>query len=278
MEAVEKTIDIEKAIRAGNNRILKSLPGFAVSLLKKLVREDEINATIYRSRHLEGVPFVVDVLHGWNVKIDVRGSELIPSSGRFVFAANHPVGGIDALAIYSVIYSKYSTVVSPANQLLNYIPNLRTLVLGLDLFGKTNRETAEKLDQLYASDTQIMIFPAGEVSRRKRGVISDITWQKSFITKAVAHKRDIIPVHISGRNSNLFYIIASLRKALGFKSYIETLLLPREMWNQRNSSVTVTVGNPISYNTFTNDRGAAEWARYVKEIVYALPGKGTTLK
>jgi putative hemolysin len=278
MEYFEKTIDIEKAIRAGNNKTLRSLPRFMISLLKKLVCEDEINKTIYRSRHLTGVPFVIDVLDGWNVKVNIAGGENIPASGRFIFASNHPVGGVDALSIFSSIYKFYPEIVSPANQLLNNVPNLRPMVFGLDVFGKASRETAARLDELYESDKQIMIFPAGEVSRRKRGVISDITWQKSFIAKAVKHRRDVIPMHVSGRNSNLFYFVAGLRKKLGIKMYVETLLLPREMMNQKNGIVTVTFGKPISYQTFTSEKSAQEWAREVKEIVYLLPATHKNIK
>jgi putative hemolysin len=270
MEYFEKTIDIEKAIREGDNKVLRSLPRFMITLLRKLVYEDEINLAIYRSRHLSGVPFVIDILEGWNVKVNIEGGENLPASGRFIFASNHPVGGIDALSIFLSIYRYYNDIVSPANQLLNTVPNLRSMVFGLDVFGKASRETAAKLDELYESDRQIMIFPAGEVSRRNGGVISDITWQKSFITKAVKHRRDIIPLHVTGKNSNLFYTVASLRKKLGIKMYVETLLLPREMMKQRNGTVTVTFGRPIPYQSFTSEKSPQEWAQAVKEIVYSL--------
>jgi putative hemolysin len=117
----------------------------------------------------------------------------------------------------------------------------------------------------------VLIFPSGEVSRRKKGIISDPVWQKSFITKAVQHKRDIIPVHISGRNSNLFYNVANLRTFFGIKMYVETMLLPREMMKQRNSTVTVTIGKVIPYQTFTTECSHPEWAQKVKSIVYCLP-------
>ena len=275
MEEFEKAIDIEKAIRSGNNNLLRSLPGFIIRFLKKIIHEDEINAIINRSRHLDGIPFLMDVLDNMNVKVEIRGGENVPSSGRFIFAANHPVGGVDAMAIFSAIYKYYPSVVSPANLLLNNIPNLRPLVFGVDVFGKASKETALKLDELYESDTQIMIFPAGEVSRKNKGNISDIAWQKSFITKAARHRRDVIPVHISGRNSGLFYIIANLRKKVGIKMYIETLLLPREMMKQKNSTTIITIGKPVPFQTFTPDKTPVEWAQNVKGIVYSLPVTNT---
>jgi putative hemolysin len=271
MEEIEKIVDIETAIRNGNNKFLKSLPGFVVRFLKRAVYQDEINATIHKSRHLAGVPFINEILRGWNIKIDIRGIENIPSAGRYVFAANHPVGAMDALSFFSVVNRFFPEVVSPSNELLNHIINLRPLILGLNVFGKNTKETVVRLHNLFESDIQVLIFPSGEVSRRKNGIISDPVWQKSFITKAIQYKRDIIPFHLSGKNSNLFYNVSNLRSLLGIKMYVETMLLPREMMKQRNSTVTVTIGKVIPYQTFTTEYSQIEWAQKVKSIVYSLP-------
>jgi 1-acyl-sn-glycerol-3-phosphate acyltransferase len=271
MGETKNVIDVERAIKNGNSRFLRSLPKFIIRLIIKIVKQDEFNNVINNNSDKIGVPFINGVLNDWNVKVETQDGENIPQKGRFIFASNHPVGGLDALSFYHVIFNYFTDIVSPANELLNTCPNIRPLVFPLNVFGKADRETALKLDELYESDTQIMIFPAGEVSRRTKGVISDLTWQKSFITKAVQHKRDIIPVFISGRNSNLFYIVANLRKRLGIKMYVETMLLPREMLKQRNSTVVIRFGKPIPYHTFTNERTYSEWAHWVKSIVYSLP-------
>ena len=271
MEDVTKIIDIEKGIKDGNNRFLKSLPRFAISLMKRFIQQDEMNATIHRSSHLMGVPFINNILGEWNMIIDVKGIDNVPSSGRFVLVANHPVGAIDALTFFNVVYRFYPDIVSPSNELLSLIPNLRPLILGLNVFGKNTKKTVLKLQKLFESDSQILIFPAGEVSRRKKGIISDTVWQKSFITKSIEHKRDIIPFHISGRNSNLFYSVANLRSFLGIKMYVESMLLPHEMMKQRNSRVTITVGKVIPYQTFTSEFSPYEWAQKIRSIVYSLP-------
>jgi putative hemolysin len=266
-----RIIDIEKAIKQGNNRFLKSLPDFIIRFIKGYIHQEEMNDTINRHNHLMGVPFIDSILSEWKMKIEITGGENIPSSGRFVFVANHPVGAMDALAFFSVIYRFFPKIVSPSNELLNIIPNLRPLILGLNVFGKNNKETALKLQELFESDSQVMLFPAGEVSRRKNGIISDPVWQKSFITKSIQHKRDIIPFYISGRNSNLFYNVAYLRKFLGIKMYIETMILPAEMMKQRNSIITINIGRVIPYQTLTSGLSHFEWAQRVKEIVYSLP-------
>ncbi len=270
MEQKSGVIDIAKAFRSSNKRLFRSLPRFVIRAIEKLIRQDEMNAAIHRSSHLEGVPFLNDILEGWNVKVHLRGEKNISSSGRYIFASNHPVGGIDALSVYSIIGRFFKDVKSPSNELLYLIPNIRPVMVGINVFGKNTREAALRLEELFESETQIMIFPSGEVSRRVKGVISDPVWQKTFITKAIQHKRDIVPVHVSGRNSNLFYFVANIRKFLGIKMYVETLLLPREMMKQRNTTVTVTIGQVIPWQTLTSEKSHSEWARYVKESVYAL--------
>lgn len=270
MQEITKTIDIEKSIKTSNSRFMKSLPLFIIRLIIKFIGQEEMNSTIYNNREKAGVPFINGILNDWNVNIEINGKENLPVSGRLIFVANHPVGGMEAMAFLSMIHRFYPDVISPSNQLLYTIPNIRPLMLGINVFGKNSRETAQKLHTLFESDTQVMIFPAGEVSRRIKGKIEDPVWQKSFITKAIQHKRDIIPVFISGRNSRLFYNIASIRKFLGIKMYLETLLLPREMLNQRNRPVTFTIGKKISYQALTEEKTHSEWAQWVKSVVYSL--------
>ncbi len=266
-----KTIDLKKAIRESNSRFLRSLPEFVIRWMERIIGQDEINEVINKNYEKSGVSFIKGVLNELGVNVESTGDENIPKEGRFIFAANHPVGGLDAVSIFTIIDKFFPVIVSPANELLKIIPQVRPYVFGLNVFGKTNRETAKKLDELYESDVQIFIFPAGEVSRRQKGIISDLTWQKSFVTKAVQHKRDIIPLFIGGRNSNLFYFIANLRKKLGIKMYIETMLLPREMLKQRNSTVRIWIGKPIPYQTFTSEKTHSEWAQWVKSVTYSLP-------
>jgi putative hemolysin len=273
MEGIVKVIDIEKAIRSSKSKFVSSIPKFMVRLIEKIVNQDDMNAVIHKHRDKTGVPFVNCVLKEWNINIEVKGSNNVPGSGRFVFVANHPLGGIDALAFLSTIHSFFPDVVSPSNQLFNYIPNLRPVILGVNVFGNNTKDTVEKFNKLFESDSQIMIFPAGLVSRKTKGLVSDPVWQKTFVTKSLQHKRDIIPVHISGINSNLFYRVANLRKMLGIKLSIEIILLPYEMHRKRNSKITLTIGKKIPYQEITQEMSHAEWAGKIRSIVYSLPSK-----
>lgn len=269
-------INIEKVIQNSDSKFVRSLPKFITGIIKRIIHQDELNFAINRSRANSGVPFINEILEYWNIKINVRGSENIPSSGRFVFVANHPVGGIDALSFLSTIYRFFQNVISPSNQLFNYIPNLQPVILGVNVFGTNTKDTVVRFNQLFESDSQIMIFPAGIVSRRSRGIISDLDWQKTFITKSIQYKRDVIPVHISGRNSDMFYVISNLRTFLRIKLSLEIILLPREMMRQRNSSITLTIGKPIHYATLADGFNNHEGAQRIKAMVYELAGNDLT--
>jgi putative hemolysin len=119
----------------------------------------------------------------------------------------------------------------------------------------------------------LILFPAGLCSRKKKGKIEDLEWKKHFITKAVKHKRDIVPVHFTGRNSNFFYNLANLRVMLGIKSNIEMVYLANEMFKQKNKKIIVRFGEPISYKMFDKTLPPQAWALKVKKIVYSL-GEG----
>jgi putative hemolysin len=124
--------------------------------------------------------------------------------------------------------------------------------------------------QLYESENHLVTFPAGMCSRKVKGKIVDLEWKKNFITKAVQYKRDVVPVYFEGRNSNFFYALANVRKFLKIKFNIEMMYLPDEMFKQRGKHFTLKIGKPIPWQTFDKTKSQAEWAEWVKQVVYKM--------
>jgi putative hemolysin len=120
-----------------------------------------------------------------------------------------------------------------------------------------------------------MIFPSGLASRKINGKVTDLEWKKHFVTKAIRHKRDIIPVFVAGRNSNRFYRVARLRKFFGIKWNLEMFLLPDETMKHRNKAVHIYFGKPVSYKTLDKSKTHQEWAETIKMIVYNLQHKNS---
>ncbi len=264
-------IDIELIIRSSKSRFFKSMPRFLVVALKRIIREDELNTIHNSCRHKSGFEYIEGLIKEFGVNPIVDGMEGIPMDGRYVYVANHPQGGLDAVSFLYVIHRHHGDVVSPSNQLFEHIPNLRPFIVGINVFGKNTKEKASMVNEAFSGNRQVMIFPSGEVSRKgKNGKIEDPKWHKTFVTKTIEFKRIIVPVHISGRNSRLFYCIARLRKSLGIRMYIETMLLPREMLKQKGSVIRFTVGKPISWEQLDKSKTHAEWAEAIKKLVYSL--------
>jgi putative hemolysin len=236
------------------------------------VHQRDINEFLEKHGNKMGLDFVKAAIQDFNVKVNIRGDENLPHQGRFIFASNHPLGGFDGILLMDVLSRYYSDFKVLSNDLLMNIINLQPLFIPINKHGKQATEAARKLDKAFRSGTQIVTFPAGLVSRQFGGVVMDLVWHKNFITKSVEYKRDVIPVHFTGRNSKFFYSMYKIRKFLGIKSNLEMFYLVDETYRHRNDTLTVTFGKPIPYTTFDKSKTHLQWAKWVKEQVYVMGG------
>jgi len=266
----EKFIDIDKVIASKSVKLQKALPRFIVKYLKRIIHQDEINDILEKHGHKQGVEFIDEVLKLMQVTYTVEGLDNLDSNGRYLFASNHPLGGLDGMILIHTLGQKYPEVKFPVNDLLMHIPQLHCVFIPVNKHGAQNQQNAKMIESAYVSDAQILYFPAGLCSRKQKGGIEDLEWKKNFVTKAVAHERDIVPVFFSGRNSNFFYNLAKLRVFLKIKANIEMLYLVDEMFKQKGKSIHVVFGKPIPYSTFDKSKSPKEWAKWMKHQVYSL--------
>jgi putative hemolysin len=264
-------IDVEKAIQNKNPKLLKVMPGFLIAYLKRIIRQDDLNALLKEHGHLKGLEFIQGALQYMNITYQAHGTENIPRKGRFVFASNHPLGGLDGLVFILEVGKIFPDLKFPVNDLLMNVTNLDNVFLPVNKHGSQAKEAARQIEEAYASDAQILYFPAGLCSRKRKGEIKDLEWKKSFISKAIQHERDIIPVHFEGRNSNFFYNLANFRVMLGIKSNFEMVYLPNEMFKQTGKNIVMTFGKPVSYKTIRDsDLSHQEWANRLREQIHRM--------
>lgn len=266
-------IDVEKVLKTKNPGLAKLVPGFMINYLKRVIHQDDLNRFLSLSGHLQNAELIGDFLKYLGTDYHVHGTENIPLNGKYIFVSNHPLGGLDGLVFIFELSKYYPEIKFPVNDILLNIENLNGIFLPVNKHGSQAREAAKKIEDAYASDCQILYFPAGLCSRKKKGIIRDLTWQKSFISKAVQHKRDVIPVYFSGRNSDFFYNLSNLRTFLGIRANIEMLYLPDEMFRQKEKEIHMVIGRSLPWQTFDKSRTAAQWAEWVKEISYDLESK-----
>ena len=266
-----KPVNLRDLFMTKNPKVGRWIPGFVYRFLSRMLRIDFINDSIlYNHGYKKNVDFARASIDAFDVTLEVIGREHLPQDGRFIFVSNHPLGGFDGMMIISEISRSFPNLKVLANDILCQIENMDGIFVPINKHGAQATENVRRINAMFESDVQVMSFPAGLVSRRKKGVIRDVEWQKSIITKARQTKRDIIPMHVSGRCSNFFYNLANLRKFLKIKVNLEMFFLPNESYKHRNKHFVITFGKPIPYQTFDKRFTPVQWAARVKDFSYTL--------
>jgi putative hemolysin len=208
------------------------------------------------------------------MKLVIEGEENLPSSEdpkRYTFVSNHPLGGLDGVALGAVLGSRYEGQIKYlVNDLLMNLPGLAPLCIPINKTGKQSRQFPLMVEAGFKSENHIIMFPAGLCSRKQKGVIRDLPWNKTFITKSVETQRDIVPIHFGGRNSEKFYRIANICKFFRLKFNVAMIYLVDEMFGNRDKTFVVKIGKPIPWQTFDKSRTPLQWAQYVQDEVYKL--------
>ncbi|MDY3267275.1 MAG: 1-acyl-sn-glycerol-3-phosphate acyltransferase [Phocaeicola sp.] len=264
-------IDIDKILKDKAGDKAKRVPRFLVSYLKKILHQDEINEFLVSVADKRGVDFVEACMSYLDITLEVEGKENLPEDGLCTFVSNHPLGGQDGIALGYLLGKHYDGRIKYlVNDLLMNLHGLAPLCIPINKTGSQSRDFPRMVEAGFRSDSHIIMFPAGLCSRRNNGVIKDLEWKKTFITKSVETQRNVVPIHFEGRNSDFFYNLANLCKFFGIKFNIAMLYLVDEMYKNRHKTFRVVIGKPIPWQTFNKSRPASQWAEYVRNIVYKL--------
>ena len=264
-------IDIQQVLRQKAPSAARKIPQFVINYLTRTIHQDELNDILRRYHDKNGVAFMQELIGYFDLHLVLENESNLPTEGRYIFASNHPLGGLDGICLSAIIGKRFNgNIRYLVNDLLLYLTNLRSIFAPINKHGAQGKHNARLIEEAYASDNQIITFPAGLCSRKQHGKVEDVEWKKSFIQKAVEYQRDVVPVFFDGKNSNFFYRIARLRKALGIQMNYEMIYLPDEMFKSKHKTFHIYFGRPIPWQTFTDGRKPVEWAQEVKELVYNL--------
>ncbi len=269
----KKFIDIEKAIDSKNPALLKWMPGFLLRYIKRVTHEEWMNEVLEKVDHLHGIDFAKGLISELNIEVELVGAENIPKSGGVIIAANHPLGGIDGIALMHAISEVRTDMRFLVNDLLMAMKNFHPLFIPINKHGKNPADTLAAIETAYSGSYVVLIFPAGLVSRKAESGIRDLLWKKSFVSKAKKYKKDILPCFVGGKNSKFFYNLAYWRKRIGIKANIEMFYLADELYKQQGQKVVITVGEQISYQSLDSSKTDGQWAEHVKDLVYELDKK-----
>ncbi|MBD8897553.1 lysophospholipid acyltransferase family protein [Rhodanobacter sp. DHG33] len=206
---------------------------------------DGIDAFCAEAEHagLHGFAFVEAALRFVQLRYDVDEETLarIPPQGPLLIVANHPCGGLDALALLDMVGRVRRDVRIVANEVLELVEPLAELLLPVRVFGGgAGAASLRRVERALRDGECVIVFPAGEVSRLGPGGVRDTRWRPGFLRFARRAAAPVLPVRIEARNSALFYGISALWRPAS------TALLPREMFGRRQRPMRLHVGELLS--------------------------------
>ncbi|MGB3948916.1 MAG: 1-acyl-sn-glycerol-3-phosphate acyltransferase [Bacteroidia bacterium] len=265
----KKFIDVSKVIAEKAPKLKKWMPKFALVWLKNKLHEDEINQLMHELKDDYGLEFNRKGLEKFGAKIETINQHLVPKTGGIIVAANHPLGGLDGMALIKAVGDVRKDVRFVVNDVLDNLKNYGDVFVGVNKITSTSARSLRVMENILISQDAVIFFPAGLVSRKQKGSIKDLPWKKSFVTQAIDHKRQIVPVFIEGQNSKFFYRFANFRKRIGIKANIEMLFLPDEMFKQKGQTIKIHFGEPFDSAILDNRKSHKAWAAHIKQYVYS---------
>lgn len=265
----KKFIDIEKVLKEKAYKLYKWLPKFAIKWLKKKLHEDEINEAMDVLKDDEGLEFNRKGLERLGANVESKHQELIPKTGSIIIAANHPLGGLDGMALIKSVGEVRPDVRFFVNDILKNLKNYGEIFVAVNKVGASSTSSLRTMEDTFKTECAVLFFPAGLVSRKQNGLVRDLEWKKSFVTQAVDHKRMIQPVFIEGENSKFFYNFAMWRKRIGIKANIEMLFLPDEMFRAQKKTITIHYSKPFDSALLDKSKSDRTWSKLLYQYIYS---------
>lgn len=263
-------INIEAVLASKSKKLARFVPSFLIRYLERIVHQDEMNEAFTRYKDVKGVDFIHTVFDYLDIKYTSSGLDSLPRDGRYLFASNHPFGGMDGMMLVDEMTAHLGPSKIIANDLLMNIVNLQSVFVPVNKHGGQSREVLAQFREVMNSDICVATFPSGLCSRMIDSQVADLEWKTTFIKDAIKSKRDIVPVYFDGRLSNFFYRLYKIRKFLGIKFNIEMLYLVDELFKQRGGRFEIRFGAPIPLGEFENTKDLRAVAALVRERVYQM--------
>lgn len=262
-------LDINKVL---GPKLSGKLPRFVKNFLKRRIHQDEINDCIMHGEHYCGAGFFDEALKYIGISYRIRGEENLEPGKRYLFVCNHPLGGPEALIIGSVFRRLYGQGFKvPVNHILANLKPLNEFFVPVKVYSsRQSRELGDQIADMFRSDFQVLVFPAGLCARKIDGKVTEMPWKKMFVTQARKYERDVVPMHISGFNSKRFFFFTKLSMFLKLKFNIGMLFLVDELFNKKGEEFVITIGKPVPYATFDRSKSDRQWAAEMQEHVKTL--------
>lgn len=217
-------------------------------------------------------------LDALKVRTDVTQEDLaaIPADGPTVVVANHPFGAIEGLMLVSLLRARRPDVRVLANHFLTRIPELRSYLIAVDPYAgegavqRNIRAIRKAIDWLKRGGL-LGIFPAGDVSRLHltTGLVADNEWNPMIARIVRRTGATVLPIFFEGANSVLFQAAGLIH------SRLRTALLPNELLNKADRTISVRIGSPIGQKQTASISDDRDLINYLRLRTYFLAERPT---
>jgi len=236
---------------------------------------DRVNDVHSRGFDHPGPEFVKFLLDDFNIKLRIDNERVLDNlpEGAFVTVSNHPFGALDGITLIHLVASRRPEYKVMVNMILNRLTAMRPNFIAVDQ--TASDDPAKKAVSIQGIKQAIMqvrrgkpigFFPAGAVSKVNwRGELNDRQWQPSIIRLIEQLNVPVIPIYFHGSNSWLFNFLGVVCWQL------RTLRLPSEVWRKCNSTLHISVGDPISVEEQKKHQGSVEeFGEWLKSKTYEM--------
>lgn len=259
-------------------RIAPLVPRWGIRKLERLLHVDQIKDFMeeyFNDKPLESASRRVEYCE-LSTKVVQKNNLAIVSSERPIIVANQPLGGPESLVLMDVLKQSTDNLSMVVKRIIGEVRPLEPLLV--QMLARRDQMSSQVFRDVFAGDEPIIIFPAGYCSRPlSNGTLFDYAWHSTFVKMARRHRRPLLPIHISGFNSKRFYRLSALRRAVGLKVSLESILLPEEMYRQQGNTIRLVVGQAVGHKVFRHDTCDSVWADRVRNHVYRLKEDPSTV-
>jgi len=261
--------EVAKAINAEKYGIFGTFSGW---LLMKVLKISTLNKIYDRNKHLKDLEFLNAILDEFQINFEIPEDDLkrLPKDGAYITISNHPLGGIDGILLLKLMLEKEPNFKIIANFLLHRIDPMKPYIMPVNPF-ETHKDAKSSVVGIketlrHLSDGKPLgMFPAGEVSTYKDGkLMVDKAWEEGAIKVIRKAQVPVVPIYFHAKNSRLFYLLSKLNPTL------RTAKLPSELLTQKDRSIKVRIGKPISVAEQNEHASLEEYSEFLRRKTYML--------
>ena len=214
-------------------------------LLRPLLRYDMAREVADAIAPLSGVETLAHLLRLLDMNVTADGLERVPREGLAVVTPNHPAGIADGIAVYEALARVRKDISFFANRdAIRICPGLADIIVPVEWrddarsHAKT-RETLRGIRRAFRSERLVVVFPSGRLARPTPLGLRERPWQATAFDLAQKYDAPILPMHIRGHNSALYYFLWYCNQEL------KDMTLFREVINKRNGQYHLTIAEPF---------------------------------